>query len=136
METDRASIRILRQGPALLSSVSTGFMPLEIAELLIRIGDEEADRAGRGLVHFLDWRAVTGYDGEGRKRCTAWALRRHPSPELHILSSHRLVRMGLSAASMMLAVAGKRILRAYERADDFDAALADRVRAPLPKRMP
>ena len=123
-ETERGTFVAWRHGPGLVASVATGHMEVEVARALIRIGEAERRRHPERFVHFLDWREVTGYSSEGRKLCTEWALRQKPPyPELHIVTSHRLVNMGVSAAGLALAVAGRK-LESYQSHTQFTAALA------------
>ncbi|MEM9068344.1 MAG: hypothetical protein AAGE52_07545 [Myxococcota bacterium] len=127
-ETDRGSLRVFRVAQGLLRSTATGHMALDFAHALVRVGEAEWRAAG-GLVHFLDWSAVTGYEAGGRKLCTDWALKR--SPELHVLTSHRIVHMGVSTAALALAVTGRKLYSYVERIRFEDALATRSVRTTL-----
>lgn len=74
---------------------------------MIEVSDTGIAEFG-GFAHFMDWSAVTGYDSVVRKRCTDWALAQtRPYPRYCILSSNKLVGMGVSAAAMALAITGR-----------------------------
>ena len=123
VETPRGSLRVVRHRVGLLASVAAGYLEVEVAHALIRIGDAEIARSTGAFVHFLDWRGVTGYASAGRRLCTEWAMKqRPPYPELHIVTRHRLVNMGVAAAGMALAVAG-RGLQGYSSHETYKAAL-------------
>ena len=134
---ERGEIVVHQHVPGVLSSRASGFLTMGIAKLLIDVADRQSAMTRRGVVHFMDWRDVTGYDSEGRTLCTNWAVRTKPSPELHILSSARLVRMGVTAAAMLLTVAGRDMaLRSYEALAVFERALDERVASMAPRARP
>ncbi|MFK7992012.1 MAG: hypothetical protein AB8I08_38700 [Sandaracinaceae bacterium] len=107
LQTDRGEIRIERRRPGLLVSRTSGHMDVRFADLLIRVSEEEIVLHGV-FTHFMDWRDVVGYDSEVRRRCTAWAIAQGaPHPRIAILTSNRLVHMGVSAAALALALTGR-----------------------------
>ncbi|MFK7992011.1 MAG: hypothetical protein AB8I08_38695 [Sandaracinaceae bacterium] len=128
LETERGRIVVRRARPGVLVSEAGGYMDAPFADMLIQVGTHENDLVP-GFVHFMDWREVTGYTSEGRRRCTNWALRQQaPYPRLGILTSSKIVHMGVSAAAMALAVV-HRELESFTDPAAFRAAVAEACRA-------
>lgn len=124
LETERGAIVVSRARLGVLVSEASGYMDAAFADILIELGTAE-NRRVPGFVHFMDWRDVTGYQSEGRRRCTDWALtQRAPYPRLGILTSSKLVHMGVSAAAMALAVV-QRDLESFTDPAKFRAAVAE-----------
>lgn len=123
LQTDRGSIVVRRARRGVLVSEASGYMDAPFAEILIEVGTRE-NALVPGFAHFMDWREVTGYTSEGRRRCTNWALQqRAPYPRLGILTSSKLVHMGVSAAAVALAVV-HRELESFTDPAAFRAAVA------------
>jgi|GEM_PF-1114102 len=71
---------------------------------------------------FIDWEALTTYDSDARTLLTKWCLQhRAHLAEVHILTTFRIVAMGVAVANM--ALSGK--LQAHQEWATFAAAFRD-----------
>ncbi len=124
VETERGRMTVARVAAGILHSSASGVLEPPVADALIPILEAEIAAGHPDFEHFMDWRHVTGYASEVRVRLTAWAMSASaPYPRLHILVANRMVHMGVSAAALALALAGRH-LASYTSAAAFDAELA------------
>lgn len=84
----------------------------------------------RGVVFdtFHDWERMAGYESGARQALTGWVVGNVRSfRSAHFLVAHGLVRMGVSAASVAVALAGMK-MEAVAGRSAFDEMLAPLVR--------
>jgi hypothetical protein len=84
----------------------------------------------RGVVFdtFHDWERMSGYESGARQALTAWVVSNvRAFRTARFLVAHSLVRMGVSAASVAVALAGMQMSAVTERAA-FEEMLAPHVR--------
>lgn len=79
-----------------------GHVDDDVAQQLVKNGNDVLERGGK-LVAFHDWSSVTSYDSLARKTLTDWGLAiRGDVLGVHIYVTNKIVRMGVSVASMVL----------------------------------
>lgn len=87
----------------------------DLATFLATRGQEGLDRRRRGDERFLylhDWRRLDKYTGSARKIMTDWAMDVRDRSERIVIALRpeaKIVRMGVSVATMALQVAGFRV---------------------------
>ena len=124
--TGRGRLVVRRVRPGVLHSVASGHMCRSLVEVLVHAAETEMRASPDGIEHFLDWSEVGSYDSEARVLATKWALaQKPPHPRLHIVTTGRLVNMGVAAASLTLQLAG-RPLHAYTSSNTFASRLNER----------
>lgn len=102
------SIEVYRVAPGLLRSIVKGHIDKDILRVMIRTRDDEALRSGNGFHYFHGCAAVTSYEPEVRQKATAYMMSLTPPyTEIHVLTTNKLVSMGVSAAMLALRLAGR-----------------------------
>jgi hypothetical protein len=88
-------------GSVLCATVS-GQMTPPIADRLRGLGDYAIASTGR-LWIFQDWSEMSGYDSRCRTELTDWAVGHDDAiRSVHVFTSAKLVRMGVSVASIFI----------------------------------
>jgi hypothetical protein len=101
-----------------------------LAAKIVAAGDRVVERDGR-LTAFHDWEAVESYDTEARLHLTSWGFRiRKQVDKVHILQRSKLLKMGVSVAS--IALAG--MIVSHEEREPFESVLLASLRATLRPR--
>lgn len=111
-----------------------GHVDAEIAGRMISGGNDVVARDGK-LIGFHDWSGVTSYDSACRQQLTQWGFDiRNDVERVHFLVTNKLVRMGVSVASIVLLG----MLVAHDDAVTFETQLASEIEkrkiAPRPRR--
>jgi hypothetical protein len=121
---ERCEVRREPSAPAVLVFRAQGHLTHAAARWIVAVADDEGPRHDR-LLFFHDWEAVTGYDSRARLEITTWAVRNLSQLEgAHMLSTSRLVKMGISVGN--LAAGGVGVL--HEDRRSFELALRAAVR--------
>jgi hypothetical protein len=93
-------------------------METMFAERIVQSGTAVVSRYG-SLHAFHDWEHITGYESKARVRLTKWGTDiRSDIQRVHVLVGSKLVKMGVSVASIVL---GNMII-AYDDRAKFEAA--------------
>jgi hypothetical protein len=116
--------------PGIFVTRLEGHMDLALTEHLIESGDTVISRYG-SLTGFHDWQRAETYEARARLRLTSWGveIRKHVV-RVHILTGSKLVKMGVSVASIVLV----NMLVGYDDRAQFENALREAVDARLPRR--
>lgn len=113
---------MVRPAPHVVVATAIGYLDEVHRDPFLEVSQEIHD-SGDQVACFFDWRELTGYATSVRVQWTRWMLKNHASvTSTHILCWSKLVQMGVSTASMALALAGIQ-LSAYSDEEAFDAAL-------------
>jgi len=133
-ETARGSVATWAPASGVYVTRVVGHMEAEIANRIISAGNDVIARDGK-LIAFHDWSAVTGYDSACRQSLTQWGYEiRGQVERVHILITNKLVRMGVSVASIVLLG----MIVSHDEAATFEAqlqaAIDARKKAPRARR--
>lgn len=120
VDTPRGTLSIWLPRPGLLATHASGHLSLAQIHAIIAAGDQT--RGEGTLLAFHDFFEVQTYDSAARTAMTAWGFRIRASVErVHFAIGSRLVRMGISVASMALGG----MLVTYDAVAPFEAELTD-----------
>jgi hypothetical protein len=120
---DRGSASIRRPRPHVEHLVARGFANVEAVGLILEQRERIVAECGK-IALFDDLEGLVGYDSEVRVRLTDWSRANRPKiVAFHILTSSRIVAMGVTVAN--LALGGS--IRAHLKRMPFEAALRDEV---------
>jgi hypothetical protein len=123
--TPRGTLSIWLPRPGLLVTQATGHLSLAQIHAIIAAGDQT--RGEGTLLGFHNFFDVQTYDSAARTAMTSWGYRIRGSVErVHFAIGSRLVRMGISVASMALGG----MLVTYDAVAPFEAELADALTRP------
>ncbi len=133
-ETARGSIATWAPARGMFVTRVIGHVDAEIAGRMISGGNDVVARDGK-LIGFHDWSGVTSYDSACRQQLTQWGFDiRNDVERVHFLVTNKLVRMGVSVASIVLLG----MLVAHDDAVTFETQLASEIEkrkiAPRPRR--
>lgn len=79
-----------------------GHLDEDVATQVVKGGNDVIDRGGK-LAGFQEWSGITSYDSPALKKLTDWGLEvRNDVVRVHIHVTDKIVRMGVSVASMVL----------------------------------
>lgn len=117
--TPRCSLRLSNPMPGVLITSCSGHLDMVLLEHILRFST--AVYAGQRPVRvFHDWWGLTGYDPEARSRYTTWSIPLMKDTAcVHILTSSRVVAMGVTVANLVL-----KTLTSHTRREEWEAALA------------
>lgn len=119
--TARGSVTTWVLAPGVLVSRGQGHLDTELAGHIVESGDAVIARYGT-LVAFHDWQKIETYDSNARARLTSWDYRiRQDVERVHILVASKLVKMGVSVASLVLVG----MIVAYDDRSRFEVALRE-----------
>jgi hypothetical protein len=100
--TSRGALAAWIPAPGVMVTRAEGHIDVELAALFIHTGNEVVRRHGK-LLGFHHWWSVNGYDTDARTRLTEWGYRiRGDVERVNFLVSSKIVRMGISVASIVL----------------------------------
>jgi hypothetical protein len=109
-----------------------GHFDVELADRLLAVIERDVARETR-CVAFHDWSEMEDYETRARLRLTSWVIKnRQRYDAIHILSSSRLVGMGVTVANLSLG----QFITTYntDQRGAFAGAMAEVVRAASPPR--
>lgn len=107
--------------------VMTGRMDAEHADAIIELGEAMIATQAGPHASFHDYWGLLGYDTAARTRLTGWGrARRARVPEVQVLTSSKLVAMGVATAGLALSLVGTR-LESHARPEGFESALFARL---------
>lgn len=116
--TERGAVTTWMLAPNILVSRAEGYVDTELAEHIVASGNDVIARHG-SLVAFHDWQQISGYDSKARTRLTKWGdAIRDEVKGVHILVGSKLVKMGVTVASLVLG----NMLTAYDDRARFEKA--------------
>lgn len=120
----RGRLRLWVPVSGLYVTECTGHMSVEFAKQIVAHGQQEFERMGH-LNIFHDWEKLETYDAAARPTLTDWGLAlRRSQVQVNLLVRSKLVRMGVSVAS--IALGG--MLQAHPDRAAFEAALQQAMR--------
>ena len=123
--TERGAVTTWILAPGVLVTRAEGHLDVELAQRIIHSGDVVIARFG-GLTAFHDWQRIVTYDSTARAQLTKWGYDiRKDVRRVHILVGSKLVKMGVSVASLVLVG----MIAAYDGRPAFERALAEATRA-------
>jgi hypothetical protein len=125
VNTPRGTLSIWLPRPGLLVTEAIGHITAAQTHAIIAAGDEI--RGEGTLLAFHNFFGVQTYDSAARTAMTAWGYRIRASVEhVHFAIGSRLVRMGISVASMALGG----MLVTYDELAPFERELEDALTRP------
>ena len=127
IELDMCSLLLAAPAPSILATRANGMGSLELVERIIAFGDELL-LVVPGIRIFHDFRDVTGYRAEARRRLVDWGVqKRDRILETHVLFRSKVVAMGVSIATTLL----RDQLSGYSKPLEFEAARRLAIREAL-----
>ena len=128
VESDAGNLALYIPTASVLLGVVRGHFSHEMAERWIATIQPRLEK-GTVLAGFHDWELMTSYESSARYALTRFLMATYRQQPAHILVASRLVAMGVSAASLTLAVAGVK-LTSYNKREVFERALALALKTP------
>lgn len=129
VEGDGGSLSLYIPTSSVLHGVVRGHLSRDMAERWIATIQPRLQK-GVLLAGFHDWERMTSYESSARYALTKFLGATYRQQPAHILVASRLVAMGVSAASLTLAIAGVK-LTSYNKRDVFERALAEALETPM-----
>jgi len=130
--TPKGSLSLWKPARGIFVSRAEGHVDLVLADHIVSGGDAVI-AADRRILAFHNFERLTSYDSAARMRLTTWAIAiRNEVDRAHFLAESKIVRMGLSVAS--IALLG--MLVSHHDRESFERALfaaIDERRAPGPR---
>lgn len=128
----RGSVALWMPAPGVLVTRAEGHFHAEMAGAVVAAGNRVIEAHGT-LLAFHDWQDVKTYDSETRAKLTDWGYAIRKSVErVHVLVGSKLVKMGVSVASIVLVG----MLVGYDEREAFEATLREAVRERRRARVP
>ncbi len=128
VESDAGSLALYVPTTSVLLGVVRGHFSQDMAERWIATIEPRLQK-GTVIAGFHDWELMTSYQSSARYALTKFLMATYRQQPAHILVASRLVAMGVSAASLTLAVAGVK-LTSYNKREAFERALDEALKTP------
>ncbi|MEO8798346.1 MAG: hypothetical protein ABI551_10705 [Polyangiaceae bacterium] len=117
--TDRGKLILRRPAPHVVVLIATGYGGKDLAAPILALRDMVVQQAGK-IALFDDFEKATGYDSELRVKLTDWSRRNAKAmTSHHILTSSKLVAMGVAVANLALGAT----IKAHTSRRAFEEAL-------------
>jgi hypothetical protein len=127
LSDDRALVTLRRPAPYVELLRGEGYVGAEFAREILESREMILHACGK-IALFDDLQDVTGYDSEVRLQLTTWSRKnRERIVAFHILTTSKVVQMGVAAASLTLGGG----IKAHTKRRAFETALSKVVGHPV-----